>query len=153
MGRISTKVFFKGQKYEMSARDSQRSKVYKAERNCFRTCDGTNYVGVGPWRIVLGDGTLKEAEDFVKQVARSRTWKKLMISVGRSRDQNWIPPVKDKRSGCATGSPFWGLELPKWSRSKPVIRWASCQAMPARSWRPICDRFTTPCRTGSAASG
>jgi hypothetical protein len=115
MKKLTFKVSFQGSQYEVSSRDSQRKKLYEAERKVF-----TEGSISSPWVTKIGKGTLGEAAAYVKKVAQSKTWAKLMKDVGRSSYANWVPPVKDGR-GSATGGPHIGVKLPDWSRCEPIV--------------------------------
>lgn len=97
-----------GRVYDLPTRDSQKAKLYRAERVAFGTAFGT----------LLEDGSVAACERYVRRVTSSKTWAKLLSEARKSPGPI---EVEDGR-GCriARGSGY-SIKLPRWARTVPVI--------------------------------
>lgn len=82
-------------------RDSQRSKVYKAERT----------IKAGKDRLE----TVAEMEKWITNLCKQKRIRSHFPELRRSFD------VEDGRGRRAAGGSTWGITMPRWSRSKLVI--------------------------------
>lgn len=131
---------FQGRTYQVAERDSQRAKVYAAERAAF----GERF------REPLEGGDLQAATDFANRVLRSATWLRLREEHGMLRPDGtcWIRArgsfdVSDGRGTRSARGGGGSLNLPRWSRTKPVIlhEIAHNLAAGARHGWPFCRAF------------
>lgn len=106
------KLFYhwEGKAHRTPKRDSQKSKVYAAERRAFKD----------EWDIKIEDGDLAATIRYVRQVEATATWRKILSKSGRLPVPGGLK-VKDGR-GCrwARGGRHH-LTLPVWARTRPVI--------------------------------
>ena len=91
-------------------RDSQRQKVYDAEKAAF----------LDAFWAPLDDNSIEGARRYVKQVIGSKRWATLALRYDYP-SSNITIAVKDgrgRRSACAS---TWRVSLPVHTRSKPII--------------------------------
>lgn len=101
------KYRLRGRVYDLPTRDSQRGKLYAAERAAFSVS----------FYAIVGDGSLAAVEKVVRRIESSETWKKLLVErygYARGRlDVSWA------HSGA------WGtsgqVRFSRASRSLPII--------------------------------
>lgn len=106
-------ITYDGKQYELTKRDSQKGKLYKAEEAAF----GAGWLQ-GTWGKLLEDTSVEGCKKEVDRVINSKTWKKILKKTGTTF---YDVKVKDGRGariarGCRTH-----IKLPKWSRSFPII--------------------------------
>ena len=90
----------------LKPRDSQRSKLYRAEHEAFGEAWSKN-----------GHFTLPQAEAYVKRVWRSKfVQNKFPLTV-----INHVPRVTDGRGRRKAAGSISHIKLPRWARTKPVI--------------------------------
>jgi len=95
-------------------RDSQRSKVYKAEREAFANCNATMF---------REDYSLRECQQFADRVAHSKTWAGLPDSPWVTRgSEPWTKVyVKDGRGSPRARARMNTVMVPTWARNKPTM--------------------------------
>jgi putative metallohydrolase (TIGR04338 family) len=86
------------------ARDSQRGRVYAAERHIEWEDDGR-----------VGDGSLQAAEEFVGRITRSNWWRK------RAQPYQFHITVKDGRGNRKASAGPASITLPRWARKEWVV--------------------------------
>lgn len=123
---------FRGEWIAVPVRDSQRARVYKAEREAF----GEDYGGL------IDKGSFKSAVRFVRKVEATKTWAKLL---GYSNLTPVYPglEVKDGRGTRIARGGRYTLNLPTWARSKLVILHEMAHAATPgmqHNW-PFCDVY------------
>lgn len=106
-----------------TVRDSQRGKVYKAER-VIRTANAQKFESI------------EEIQKYCDRITRSAHWRKLFEANGRFMMEGRYVVVSPKHHGRATGGDSWkikyrskrrkmtpigGIELPKWAWNVPVV--------------------------------
>lgn len=100
---------WRGERYRCPARDSQRAKLYAAEREAFGDA----------FRRLHGAGELVDAERYVRRVTSSSTWLRLATEHGQARAPE--VEVADGR-GCRMARGGSGyVTLPRWARTEPVM--------------------------------
>lgn len=97
-----------GKVYDLTCRDSQRSKVYAAEREAFGPAFGKK----------IADGGLAALTRVVRRVESSKTWKKLLAEAGCSPRPIEVLDGRGCRRAFARG---WEIVFPVWSRTLPVV--------------------------------
>lgn len=93
--------------YDLPKRDSQKAKLYRAERRAFGAAFGEK----------LEDGSIPAVTRFVRRVEASKTWSKLLREAGKA-----LFPIKvDDGRGCRIARGGYWIRLPRWARTIPVI--------------------------------
>jgi putative metallohydrolase (TIGR04338 family) len=122
--RETREIKWRGTKYDILTRDSQKERLYRAEREAF---DGAQD---------MLPGGLAEAQRYANSVVKSATWKRLRTERGfsepfplnlsrltRERKRKGIVEIEMGRAHCtATAYPGkWLIKLPTWAHSKHVV--------------------------------
>jgi hypothetical protein len=99
-----------GRPHQIQVRDSQRAKVYAAERAAFGA----------EWGEKIDDGSLEAVSRYVRQVEGSATWRKILKKSELTPIDGGLR-VKDGR-GCRWARGFRDhVTLPIWARTRPVV--------------------------------
>jgi putative metallohydrolase (TIGR04338 family) len=98
-------------------RDSQKSKVYRAERLAWWGAQDSPYLPDDEFR------TVAQCLALVDQITSSRWWKnRCRIGTVKVFDGRGTRFARAGHFGYRSrGKNGWGINLPRWSRSKPVI--------------------------------
>jgi putative metallohydrolase (TIGR04338 family) len=104
-------------------RDSQRSRVYAAERAAFGDA----------WRKPLGSGAVADIEAFVRKCCASKLLQRRYPGARRP------PRIRDGRGHrrCTYDPSIHALTFPRWGRTKPVVLHELAHALtegPDRAW-------------------
>lgn len=97
-----------GKVCKVPVRDNQRSRVYAAERVLVKD------------RKILGEGSIQEAEAYVRSVEADPIWEELLKRSGRTPIPGGLKIESGRRHGHARGGTTH-LVLPPWARSPVVI--------------------------------
>lgn len=100
-------VYFKGSAHELLASDTQRSKVYKAERAALAQLDQRKYP------------TVKDLERRVREIMGSATARKIRDEFGLRRKTQ--VSVGDGRGRRAASSYGGEIRMPRWARTDWVL--------------------------------
>ena len=104
-------------------RDSQRKKVYVAERVAFEKLElfASRYPGgfSGDWKP-LDDNSIQGTRRYVRQVIGSKRWATLVHRYDYPYE-NSVIKVKDGRGCTFARGGSRGVTLPVWARSKPIV--------------------------------
>lgn len=101
---------WEGDTHKVPSRDTQRQKVYTAERAAF----GKDF------SAPLGDGSMRAVEQFVRKVEASQTWNTLLAKSGLTPLRDGLELKDGRRTRIARGGRYH-LSLPRWARTAPVI--------------------------------
>lgn len=99
-----------GERHKVPERDTQRAKLYEAERVAF----GEDFTRV------IGDGSMEAVEEFVRRVESSQTWINLLANSGRTPIKGGLRLRDGRRNRSASANAF-ELTLPRWSRTAPIV--------------------------------
>lgn len=99
-----------GKPHRLKIRDSQKSKVYAAERRAFDA----------EWGDKIEDGDLAATVRYVRQVEASATWRKILAKSGLRPIAHGLEIADGRGCRSARGSRT-RLTLPVWARTRPVI--------------------------------
>ncbi len=109
------KAYWRGKAWDLPVWDTQRKKVYEAERAAFvGPAAGESY----GWGCLYRDGDLGEIRKLVKKITASATWKKLLADAGT---RSVTIEIADGRGTRAARGGHGFLNLPRWARTLPVI--------------------------------
>lgn len=101
---------WEGKPHRLKARDSQRAKLYAAERCAFGE----------EWTEKIEDGDLAATVRYVRQVEASATWRKILAKSGLNPLADGLEIADGRGCRAARGSRA-RLTLPVWARTRPVI--------------------------------